>query len=169
MKTFMQEGSFRCDANVSVRPLGSETFGTRAEIKNLNSFRFIERAIEFEVERQIELIENGGKVTQETRLYDPDKDETRPLRSKEDAHDYRYFPDPDLLPVAVSAAYIDVIRATMPELPRAKLARFVKTLEHKCVPDTCRTTRTTGATYHRRHAVRQTWQTGFSDHVEFRS
>ncbi len=125
----MQEGSFRCDANVSVRPLGSETFGTRAEIKNLNSFRFIERAIEFEVERQIELIENGGKVVQETRLYDPDKDETRPLRSKEDAHDYRYFPDPDLLPVAVSAAYIDVIRATMPELPRAKLARFVKTLE----------------------------------------
>jgi aspartyl-tRNA(Asn)/glutamyl-tRNA(Gln) amidotransferase subunit B len=125
----MQEGSFRCDANVSVRPLGSATFGTRAEIKNLNSFRFIERAIEFEVERQIELIENGGKVVQETRLYDPDKDETRPLRSKEDAHDYRYFPDPDLLPVAVSAAYIDVIRATMPELPRAKLARFVKTLE----------------------------------------
>ena len=125
----MQEGSFRCDANVSVRPLGSETFGTRAEIKNLNSFRFIERAIEFEVERQIELIESGGKVVQETRLYDPDKDETRPLRSKEDAHDYRYFPDPDLLPVAVSAAYIDVIRATMPELPRAKLARFVKTLE----------------------------------------
>ena len=125
----MQEGSFRCDANVSVRPLGSETFGTRAEIKNLNSFRFIERAIEFEVERQIELIENGGKVVQETRLYDPDKDETRPLRSKEDAHDYRYFPDPDLLPVTVSTAYIDVIRATMPELPRAKIARFVKTLE----------------------------------------
>ncbi len=125
----MQEGSFRCDANVSVRPLGSEALGTRAEIKNLNSFRFIERAIEFEVERQIELLENGGKVVQETRLYDPDKDETRPLRSKEDAHDYRYFPDPDLLPVAVSAAYIDVIRATMPELPRAKVARFLKTLE----------------------------------------
>ena len=125
----MQEGSFRCDANVSVRPLGSEVFGTRAEIKNLNSFRFIERAIEFEVERQVELLENGGKVVQETRLYDPDKDETRSLRSKEDAHDYRYFPDPDLLPVAVSAAYIDVIRATMPELPRAKVARFVETLE----------------------------------------
>ena len=125
----MQEGSFRCDANVSVRPLGSEAFGTRAEVKNLNSFRFIERAIEFEVERQVELLENGGKVLQETRLYDPDKDETRSLRSKEDAHDYRYFPDPDLLPVAVSAAYIDIIRATMPELPRAKVARFVKTLE----------------------------------------
>ena len=125
----MQEGSFRCDANVSVRPLGSETFGTRAEIKNLNSFRFIERAIEFEVERQVELLENGGKVVQETRLYDPDKDETRSLRSKEDAHDYRYFPDPDLLPVTVSAAYIDVMRASMPELPRAKVARFVETLE----------------------------------------
>ena len=125
----MQEGSFRCDANVSVRPLGSETFGTRAEIKNLNSFRFIERAIEFEVERQVELLENGGKVVQETRLYDPDKDETRPMRSKEDAHDYRYFPDPDLLPVTVSAAYIDVMRASMPELPRAKVARFVETLE----------------------------------------
>ena len=125
----MQEGSFRCDANVSVRPLGSETFGTRAEIKNLNSFRFIERAIEFEVERQVELLENGGKVVQETRLYDPDKDETRTLRSKEDAHDYRYFPDPDLLPVTVSAAYIDVMRASMPELPRAKVARFVGTLE----------------------------------------
>ena len=125
----MQEGSFRCDANVSVRPLGSETFGTRAEIKNLNSFRFIERAIEFEVERQVELLENGGKVVQETRLYDPDKDETRTLRSKEDAHDYRYFPDPDLLPVTVSAAYIDVMRASMPELPRAKVARFVETLE----------------------------------------
>ena len=125
----MQEGSFRCDANVSVRPLGSATFGTRAEIKNLNSFRFIERAIEFEVERQVELLENGGKVVQETRLYDPDKDETRPMRSKEDAHDYRYFPDPDLLPVTVSAAYIDVMRASMPELPRAKVARFVETLE----------------------------------------
>ena len=125
----MQEGSFRCDANVSVRPLGQEAFGTRAEIKNLNSFRFIERAIEFEVERQIELIENGGKVVQETRLYDPDKDETRPLRSKEDAHDYRYFPDPDLLPVEVHADHIAAIRASMPELPRAKLERFVNTLE----------------------------------------
>ncbi len=121
----MQEGSFRCDANVSVRPCGAEQFGTRAEIKNLNSFRFIERAIEFEVARQIELIENGGRVVQETRLYDPNKDETRPLRSKEDAHDYRYFPDPDLLPVEVTSAYVEAIRAALPELPRAKIARFV--------------------------------------------
>ena len=124
----MQEGSFRCDANVSVRPQGAEQYGTRAEIKNLNSFRFIERAIEFEVERQIELLESGGRVVQETRLYDPDKDETRPLRSKEDAHDYRYFPDPDLLPVEVSAAYVDAVRATLPELPRQKIARFVTSL-----------------------------------------
>ena len=121
----MQEGSFRCDANVSVRPCGAEQFGTRAEIKNLNSFRFIERAIEFEVARQIELIENGGRVVQETRLYDPNKDETRPLRSKEDAHDYRYFPDPDLLPVEVTSAYVEAIRAALPELPREKIARFV--------------------------------------------
>ena len=121
----MQEGSFRCDANVSVRARGTEQFGTRAEIKNLNSFRFIERAIEFEVARQIELIENGGRVVQETRLYDPDKDETRPLRSKEDAHDYRYFPDPDLLPVEVTSAYVEAIRAALPELPREKIARFV--------------------------------------------
>ena len=125
----MQEGSFRCDANVSVRPRGAEQFGTRAEIKNLNSFRFIERAIEFEVARQIELIENGGRVVQETRLYDPDKDETRPLRSKEDAHDYRYFPDPDLLPVEVTSAYVEAIRAALPELPREKIARFVTTHE----------------------------------------
>ena len=125
----MQEGSFRCDANVSVRARGAEQFGTRAEIKNLNSFRFIERAIEFEVERQIELLENGGRVVQETRLYDPDKDETRPLRSKEDAHDYRYFPDPDLLPVEVTPAYIEAIRATLPELPREKIARFVSSHE----------------------------------------
>jgi aspartyl-tRNA(Asn)/glutamyl-tRNA(Gln) amidotransferase subunit B len=124
----MQEGSFRCDANVSIRPQGAEHYGTRTEIKNLNSFRFIERAIEFEVERQIELLEGGGRVIQETRLYDPDKDETRPLRSKEDAHDYRYFPDPDLLPVEVSAAYVDAIRATLPELPRQKIARFVTIL-----------------------------------------
>ena len=123
----MQEGSFRCDANVSVRPRGAEQFGTRAEIKNLNSFRFIERAIEFEVARQIELIENGGRVVQETRLYDPDRDETRPLRSKEDAHDYRYFPDPDLLPVEITPAYIEAIRATLPELPREKIARFLTT------------------------------------------
>src|SRR5687768_9552794 len=97
----MQEGSFRCDANVSVRPVGQAKFGTRAEIKNLNSFRFVERAINYEIERQVELLENGGKVVQETRLYDPDKGETRSMRSKEEANDYRYFPDPDLLPLAV--------------------------------------------------------------------
>lgn len=125
----MQEGSFRCDANVSVRRQGAEQYGTRAEIKNLNSFRYIERAIEFEVERQIDLLESGGRVVQETRLYDPDKDETRPLRSKEDAHDYRYFPDPDLLPVEVSIAYVEAIRANLPELPRQKIARFVTNLE----------------------------------------
>ncbi|MDH4380727.1 MAG: Asp-tRNA(Asn)/Glu-tRNA(Gln) amidotransferase subunit GatB [Gammaproteobacteria bacterium] len=121
----MQEGSFRCDANVSVRPLGSDTFGTRAEIKNINSFRFVERAIEFEVERQIDLIESGGKVVQETRLYDPDKHETRSMRSKEDAHDYRYFPDPDLLPIVVSQSHIDTIRRALPELPWARRDRYV--------------------------------------------
>ena len=121
----LQEGSFRCDANVSVRRHGEEKFGTRAEIKNLNSFRFIERAIDYEVGRQIELIEHGGKVVQETRQYDAEKNETRSLRSKEDAHDYRYFPDPDLLPVAVTLAYIEAIRDAMPELPREKIARFV--------------------------------------------
>ena len=103
----MQEGSFRCDANVSVRPRGQEKFGTRAEIKNLNSFRFVEKAIQYEVARQIELIESGGKVVQETRLYDSDKDETRSMRSKEEANDYRYFPDPDLLPVEIDAAFIE--------------------------------------------------------------
>ena len=97
----MQEGSFRCDANVSVRPVGQAEFGTRAEIKNLNSFRFLEEAIQYEVRRQIELIEDGGTVVQETRLYDPDKRETRSMRSKEDAHDYRYFPDPDLMPLVI--------------------------------------------------------------------
>ena len=120
----MQEGSFRCDANVSVRPAGSEKLGTRCEIKNLNSFRFLEKAIEFEVRRQIDIIEDGGRIVQETRLYDPDKDETRSMRSKEDAHDYRYFPDPDLLPLAVSEATLDAIRATLPELPQARQARF---------------------------------------------
>ena len=99
----MQEGSFRCDANVSVRPVGQAEFGTRAEIKNLNSFRFLEEAIQYEVRRQIELIEDGGTVVQETRLYDPDKRETRSMRSKEDAHDYRYFPDPDLMPLVIDA------------------------------------------------------------------
>jgi aspartyl-tRNA(Asn)/glutamyl-tRNA(Gln) amidotransferase subunit B len=121
----MQEGSFRCDANVSVRKAGSEKFGTRAEIKNLNSFRFVERAINYEVERQIELIESGGQVVQETRLYDPDKGETRSMRSKEEANDYRYFPDPDLLPVALDAAFIESVRASLPELPDQKAARLV--------------------------------------------
>ena len=122
----MQEGSFRCDANVSVRPRGRAKFGTRAEIKNLNSFRFVEKAIHFEVARQIELIEGGGTVAQETRLYDSDKDETRPMRSKEEANDYRYFPDPDLLPVEIDAAFIDTVRRTLPELPDEKTARFVR-------------------------------------------
>src|SRR5271155_3386263 len=120
----MQEGSFRCDANVSVRRKGAEKFGTRAEIKNLNSFRFVEKAINYEVERQIELIESGGTVKQETRLYDPDKGETRPMRSKGDANDYRYFPDPDLLPVALDETFISGVRATLPELPDQKAARF---------------------------------------------
>jgi aspartyl-tRNA(Asn)/glutamyl-tRNA(Gln) amidotransferase subunit B len=122
----MQEGSFRCDANVSVRPRGQEKFGTRAEIKNLNSFRFVEKAIHFEVARQIEIIEGGGKVLQETRLYDSDKDETRSMRSKEEANDYRYFPDPDLLPVEIDEAFIDAVRKTLPELPDQKAARFAK-------------------------------------------
>jgi aspartyl-tRNA(Asn)/glutamyl-tRNA(Gln) amidotransferase subunit B len=120
----MQEGSFRVDANVSVRPLGSETLGTRCEIKNLNSFRFMEKAIEHEVRRQIELIEDGGRVVQETRLYDPERDETRPMRSKEDAHDYRYFPDPDLLPLVISQDMLAKARAALPELPGAARARF---------------------------------------------
>ena len=120
----MQEGSFRCDANVSVRPAGQKEFGTRCEIKNLNSFRFMEKAIEFEISRQIELIEDGGRVVQETRLYDPDRDETRSMRSKEDAMDYRYFPDPDLLPLEITAATIERIRSSMPELPQAMRARF---------------------------------------------
>ena len=121
----MQEGSFRCDANVSVRRKGDAQFGTRAEIKNLNSFRFVERAIEFEVERQIELIEAGGKVVQETRLYDPERGETRSMRSKEEANDYRYFPDPDLLPLILDEAFIDAARAELPELPEAKKQRFI--------------------------------------------
>ncbi|CAL1241343.1 Asp-tRNA(Asn)/Glu-tRNA(Gln) amidotransferase subunit GatB [Candidatus Methylocalor cossyra] len=120
----MQEGSFRCDANVSIRPKGQEKFGTRTEIKNLNSFRFVERAINFEVERQIEILESGGSIVQETRLYDPDRDETRALRSKEEANDYRYFPDPDLLPLEISPAFIDEVRSTLPELPDQKRDRF---------------------------------------------
>ncbi|MEX2481452.1 MAG: Asp-tRNA(Asn)/Glu-tRNA(Gln) amidotransferase subunit GatB [Gammaproteobacteria bacterium] len=125
----MQEGSFRCDANVSVRPRGTSELGTRTEIKNINSFRFVERAIDHEIERQIDILENGGSITQETRLYDPDKDETRTMRTKEDAHDYRYFPDPDLLPVEVPEAYILDIAQRMPELPAAKLTRYTETLE----------------------------------------
>ena len=121
----MQEGSFRCDANVSVRPRGQEELGTRTEVKNLNSFRYVEKAINFEVERQIELIEDGGKVRQETRLYDSVKNETRPMRSKEEANDYRYFPDPDLLPVELDAEFIEAVRQTLPELPDAKQQRFV--------------------------------------------
>ena len=122
----MQEGSFRCDANVSVRPRGTEKFGTRAEIKNLNSFRFVEKAINYEVARQIDLIEGGGKVVQETRLYDADKGETRSMRSKEEANDYRYFPDPDLLPVEIDQAYVDAVCQSLPELPDVKAKRFTE-------------------------------------------
>ncbi len=121
----MQEGSFRCDANVSVRRPGETAYGTRCEIKNLNSFRFLEKAIEYEARRQIELIQDGGKVVQETRLFDPDKNETRSMRSKEDAQDYRYFPDPDLPPLAVDEAWIARVRGELPELPAAKKARFM--------------------------------------------
>jgi aspartyl-tRNA(Asn)/glutamyl-tRNA(Gln) amidotransferase subunit B len=124
----MQEGSFRVDANVSVRPVGQAAFGTRCEIKNLNSFRFMERAIEYEVRRQVELIEDGGRVVQETRLYDPDRDETRSMRSKEDAHDYRYFPDPDLPPLVVEPALLERVRAGLPELPAAMRGRFEREL-----------------------------------------
>ena len=125
----MQEGSFRCDANVSVRPAGQEELGTRAELKNINSFRFLERAINYEIERQINLIEDGGKVVQETRLYDADKNETRSMRSKEEANDYRYFPDPDLLPVEVTEADIRRIKATLPELPEQKRMRYIEDFE----------------------------------------
>jgi aspartyl-tRNA(Asn)/glutamyl-tRNA(Gln) amidotransferase subunit B len=122
----LQEGSFRCDVNVSVRPKGQQEFGTRAEIKNLNSFRFVEKAVEYEVERQIAVIESGGKVVQETRLFDADKGETRSMRSKEEANDYRYFPDPDLLPVLVEDDFIEALREKLPELPDAKKARFME-------------------------------------------
>jgi len=123
----MQEGSFRCDANVSVRPRGA-ALGTRCEIKNLNSFRFLERAIEYEVRRQIGILEDGGRIDQETRLYDPDRDETRSLRSKEEAHDYRYFPEPDLPPLEVSDAWLAEVGATLPELPAAKRERYEREL-----------------------------------------
>ncbi|XKH61740.1 Asp-tRNA(Asn)/Glu-tRNA(Gln) amidotransferase subunit GatB [Halomonas sediminis] len=124
----MAEGSMRCDVNVSVRPQGQASLGTRAEVKNVNSFRFVERAIAFEVERQIELIEDGGKVIQETRLYDPERDETRSMRTKEEANDYRYFPCPDLLPVVLDQAYVEHLRGQLPELPAAKRERFEREL-----------------------------------------
>jgi len=129
----MQEGSFRCDANVSVRKAGEAKLGTRCEIKNVNSFRFLQHAIEFEIRRQIQLIEDGGAVEQETRLYDPDRDETRSMRTKEDAQDYRYFPDPDLPPLLIDNAWIERIRAEMPELPEAKRQRFV--IDDRLPPD----------------------------------
>src|SRR5947199_7612458 len=119
----MQEGNFRCDANVSVRKAGDAKLGTRCEIKNVNSFRFLQHAIEFEVRRQIQLIEDGGIVEQETRLYDPDRDETRSMRTKEDAQDYRYFPDPDLPPLVIDEAWIERVKASLPELPEAMKTR----------------------------------------------
>ena len=124
----MQEGSFRCDANVSVRPIGQAELGVRTELKNINSFRFLERAINYEVERQIDLLEDGGKVVQETRLYDADKNETRSMRSKEEANDYRYFPDPDLLPVIVTDEHIEAVRQSLPELPEQKRKRYIEQL-----------------------------------------
>ena len=127
----MQEGSFRCDANVSVRPVGQKEFGTRAEVKNINSFRFVENAINFEVERQIDRLENGEEIIQETRLYDPERDETRPMRSKEEANDYRYFPDPDLLPLEIDEETIDKIRESLPELFDAKVKRYTEDLKIK--------------------------------------
>ena len=127
----MQEGSFRCDANVSVRPSGQKEFGTRAEIKNINSFRFVENAINYEVERQIDRLENGDEIVQETRLYDPDRDETRPMRSKEEANDYRYFPDPDLLPLEIDEETIKKIRESLPELFDAKVKRYIEVLKIK--------------------------------------
>ena len=122
----MQEGSFRCDANVSIRPKGEQKLGTRTELKNINSFRFVEKAIEYEIERQTDVLEGGGRVVQETRLYDSDKNVTRPMRSKEEANDYRYFPDPDLPPLIVDDEFIREVGKTLPELPDAKRARFIK-------------------------------------------
>ena len=120
----MEKGQLRCDANVSVRKRGVEKLGTKAEVKNVNSFRFVKLALDYEIQRQIALIESGGKVVQETRLYDPDRGETRSMRSKEEANDYRYFPDPDLLPVELDAAWVEGVRARLPELPDAKAQRF---------------------------------------------
>jgi aspartyl-tRNA(Asn)/glutamyl-tRNA(Gln) amidotransferase subunit B len=124
----MQEGSFRCDANVSIRPLGQKEFGTRTELKNINSFKFLEKAINLEVERQQDLLEDGGRVIQETRLYDADKNETRSMRSKEEANDYKYFPDPDLLPVEVTNELLEQIKKELPELPHQKKARYIVSL-----------------------------------------
>jgi len=125
----LAEGSMRCDANVSVRPQGQTEFGERTEIKNINSFRFVEQAIEHEIARQIDVLEAGGKVHRETRLYDPDKDETRSMRSKELSNDYRYFPDPDLMPLNISEAFVEQIRSTLPELPDARCARYINDLD----------------------------------------
>lgn len=122
----MQEGSFRVDANLSIRPYGQEALGTRTELKNINSFRFLERALNYELDRQIDVLEGGGRIVQETRLYDADKDETRSMRSKEEANDYRYFPDPDLLPVEIDESLLEQIRDELPELPTAKLQRFIQ-------------------------------------------
>ncbi len=122
----MSQGSMRCDVNISLRPVGQTEFGTRTEIKNVNSFRFVEKAIHVETERQRDILEDGGSITQETRLYDADKNETRPMRSKEVANDYRYFPEPDLLPIEIDQAYIDSVQSGMPELPKQKVARFVE-------------------------------------------
>jgi aspartyl-tRNA(Asn)/glutamyl-tRNA(Gln) amidotransferase subunit B len=124
----LEEGSFRCDVNVSIMPVGSTVLGTRCELKNMNSFRFLRQAIEFEVRRQVEILEGGGKVVQETRLFDPQRGETRSMRSKEEAHDYRYFPEPDLPPVRVPAAWVEEVRRSLPELPRARAARYQREL-----------------------------------------
>ncbi len=129
----MQEGSFRCDANISIREQGVEVLGTRTEVKNINSFKYVEKAINFEISRQREILEDGGKISQETRLFDPEKNETRVMRTKEDAHDYRYFPDPDLPPILISEGQIDKVRATLPELPWDKRARYVE--EYNLSPD----------------------------------
>jgi aspartyl-tRNA(Asn)/glutamyl-tRNA(Gln) amidotransferase subunit B len=124
----LAEGSMRCDANVSVRPAGQNEFGERTEIKNINSFRFVERAINFEIQRQIDVLEGGGIIERETRLYDPDRDETRAMRGKEMSEDYRYFPDPDLLPLQISQAFVDDIASHMPELPEARRTRYIEEL-----------------------------------------
>ncbi len=122
----MEEGSLRCDANISLRPVGRKEFGTRTEVKNMNSFRFLKRAIDYEVERQRQILEDGGAIIQETRLYDSDRDMTMSMRSKEEAHDYRYFPEPDLEPLVIDSAWIEKVRASLPELPDAKFERFVE-------------------------------------------